>query len=205
MGLYDTVSGQICCPWCKTEFTAEDQVKWTRDCHLMHYAVGDLIDADDGEYLYESKLGDFLSTECPNCKARVRLKATVKSGYLNSLTEISQSQSENRDETKTRPGCGPAGEHFYVVVCNWIKDTEGGVSVLGLSRSKDKARQIMEDNIRIEKQESWIADVLEEGFDLDEESFYDEEHDDDSWSFFLKGCYCEQHTDIDIFEVGLEE
>ena len=65
--------------------------------------------------------------------------------------------------------------------------------------------QIMEDNIRIETQESWIADAIEEGIDSDEERFYDEEHSDDSWAFFLKGCYCTQHTDIDIFKVGLEE
>lgn len=98
MGMFDYVVGKVQCPKCGAEFEAEDQVKWTSDCFLFRYKVGEEIDAEDGEYDYGSWIRPHLISDCPKCHAEVRLKATVKNHILVALEPIGLNDKQDTSE-----------------------------------------------------------------------------------------------------------
>lgn len=85
MGLYDNISGKIKCPHCGQEFDVDLQIKWTNDCIMYDYHVGQEIDALDGEYSYATAVRQRLYDVCPNCKEDVNLIAIVKDGILRDI------------------------------------------------------------------------------------------------------------------------
>lgn len=93
---------------------------------------------------------------------------------------------------------------LYAVMCDWISDCESGLSVLCITPDISEARRVLNENIEIEKSNSWISDVDEEDIGTDDDYSYCEEHDEDSWSFYKNGSYLEAHTTIKIFEYEKE-
>ena len=51
---------------------------------------------------------------------------------------------------------------MYVVTCDWVKDYEGGIAVLGVTQNFKTAQRIMQEEIETEKREYWIDDVSPE-------------------------------------------
>lgn len=88
MGMYDYVKGNIKCPKCGTDFQAKDQIKWTNDCYLNTYSIGDKIDADDGEYTYGSWARANMNSYCPECCTEVRFKAVIQNGVFINIETI---------------------------------------------------------------------------------------------------------------------
>lgn len=95
-------------------------------------------------------------------------------------------------------------EPLYSVVCDWISNCEGGVSVLCITYDIAEARRILKENILVEKTNSWIADVDENDIGNSNECGYCEELDEECWSFYKTGSYLEAHTTIKIFEYEKE-
>lgn len=92
----------------------------------------------------------------------------------------------------------------YAVVCDWISDGESGVSVLCITPDIEEARRVLNENIEIEKCNSWISDVDAEDIGDSVGYGYCEELDEDCWSFYKNGSYLEAHTTIKIFEYEKE-
>lgn len=92
----------------------------------------------------------------------------------------------------------------YAVVCDWISDGESGVSVLCITPDIEEARRVLNENIEIEKCNSWISDVDAEDIGDSVGYEYSEELDEDCWSFYKNGSYLEAHTTIKIFEYEKE-
>lgn len=93
---------------------------------------------------------------------------------------------------------------LYTVVCDWISDCESGLDVLCITPDISEARRVLQENIKIEKTNSWISDVEEEDIGTDDDCDYCEEMDEDSWSFYKNGSYLEAHTAIKIIEKDKE-
>ena len=91
------------------------------------------------------------------------------------------------------------------MICDWIRDAEGGVSVLGVTRDRKTAERIMRKGIETEKRESWISNVAQEDIDPDGKQMYVETLSENEWSFYLNGCYCTKHTEIVIHEETLAD
>ena len=101
----------------------------------------------------------------------------------------------------------------YVVTCDWIKDCEGGIAVLGVTQNLKTAQRIMQEEIETEKRESWIDDVSpediavliedEENINYDREATYVESRSEDEWYIALNGCYCTTHTAITVHTTTL--
>lgn len=98
----------------------------------------------------------------------------------------------------------PVGTKNYSVVCDWIFDCESGVSVLCVTPDIAEARRCLQENIKIEKTNSWIGDVDDADIGNTDECRYCEELDEDCWSFYKNGSYLEAHTTIKIFEYKKE-
>lgn len=92
----------------------------------------------------------------------------------------------------------------YAVVCDWISDGESGVSVLCITPDIEEARRVLNENIEIEKCNSWISDVDADDIGDSVGYEYSEELDEDCWSFYKNGSYLEAHTTIKIFEYEKE-
>lgn len=92
----------------------------------------------------------------------------------------------------------------YAVVCDWISDGESGVSVLCITPGIEEARRVLNENIEIEKCNSWISDVDADDIGDSVGYEYSEELDEDCWSFYKNGSYLEAHTTIKIFEYEKE-
>lgn len=88
MGVYDVIRGTVKCPKCGNIFEAEEQVKWTNECFLHTYEVGDEIDAANGEYDWATGLRGRLYDVCGECKVDVNLKAIVEDGILKEIKVI---------------------------------------------------------------------------------------------------------------------
>lgn len=88
----------------------------------------------------------------------------------------------------------------YVVICDWIRNAESGVSVLGVARDRKAAERILKEGIEKEKRESWISNIAEEDISPDGKRMYVETQSEQEWSFYLNGSYCVEHTDIAIHE-----
>lgn len=93
---------------------------------------------------------------------------------------------------------------LYSVVCDWISDCESGVAVLCVTPDIAEARRVLNENIEIEKCNSWIAEVDAEDIGDSVGYGYCEELDEDCWSFYKNGSYLEAHTTIKIFEYEKE-
>ena len=89
---------------------------------------------------------------------------------------------------------------LYSVVCDWISDCESDVSVLCITPDIAEARRILQENINIEKKNSWISGVDGDDIGNSDECGYCEELEEDGWSFYKNGFYPEAHTTIKIFE-----
>ena len=94
MGLFDEIKGKIKCPKCSEIFEAKDQVKWTNNCWMETYSVGDYIGAMDGEYDYGSLVRNVLFSFCPNCGVEVHFKAIVMNGKLHDLVSTDYKELE---------------------------------------------------------------------------------------------------------------
>lgn len=88
MGLYDTIIHKIKCPKCGNEFEFSEQIKWTNNCLLYNYKVGDKIDAADGEYTYATWIRKELVTKCNHCDEKIYYKIIVKDGILTEIKLI---------------------------------------------------------------------------------------------------------------------
>lgn len=76
------------CPKCNRDIEFAEQIKWTNECLLKYYKVGDKIDADDGEYDFATWVRPELITECNYCKEKIRYKVIVKDGILTEIKII---------------------------------------------------------------------------------------------------------------------
>ena len=85
VGMFDTITHKMKCPKCNKNFGFQEQIKWTNNCFLIDYRVGDKINAADGEYDYATWVRPELIAECPHCKEKIPYKVIVKDGIL---TEI---------------------------------------------------------------------------------------------------------------------
>ena len=101
MGMYDNIRGKVKCPKCNKKFIVDEQVKWTNDCFLHTYEVGDDIDASDGIYSYATYVRPELYAICEHCKRDVMLEAVVEKGKLKEInvtgyrdTEYSKTHNE---------------------------------------------------------------------------------------------------------------
>ena len=47
MGMYDMIHHKTVCPKCGEDLIIDEQIKWTNNCILKCYQVGDEIDAED--------------------------------------------------------------------------------------------------------------------------------------------------------------
>ncbi|MDO4802308.1 MAG: hypothetical protein Q4A15_09100 [Prevotellaceae bacterium] len=97
------------------------------------------------------------------------------------------------------------GEPVYVVTMDWSFEDESGVETLLVTSNKFEAVDAMKERIDQEKTESWVADVDEKDVGDDEEFEYCEDKDEMSWSFYRRGYYNSQHTDIQITMMPFEE
>ena len=101
MGMFDYIHAKIKCPKCNAEFEAEDQIKWTNDCFLKTYQVGERIDAQDGEYTYGSLVRPNMTDYCPNCHTKVSFKAIVKNGILDNVESTSFHDTKHTEKLKS--------------------------------------------------------------------------------------------------------
>lgn len=99
MGMYDVITHKIKCPKCETDIEIEEQIKWTNDCVLNYYKVGDKIDASDGEYDFATWVRPELFVKCKNCGEKINYKVIVKDGIL---SEIKITHSERNEGLFTR-------------------------------------------------------------------------------------------------------
>lgn len=88
MGMYDFICGIVKCPKCGKKVEIEDQIKWTNNCLMQNYRVGDKIDAPDGVYINGSYVRNEMVDICEFCHTKISFTATVKDSIL---TEISVS------------------------------------------------------------------------------------------------------------------
>lgn len=88
MGMYDVITHKIKCPKCNTGVDIEEQIKWTNECVLNYYKVGDKIDAPDGEYDFATWVRPELFVECKKCGEKIYYKAVVKDGVLSEIKVI---------------------------------------------------------------------------------------------------------------------
>lgn len=85
MGMYDVIKHKIKCPKCNADIKIEEQIKWTNDCILNYYKVGDKIDAPDGEYDFATQVRQELFVICGKCSKKIKYKGIVKDGILNEI------------------------------------------------------------------------------------------------------------------------
>lgn len=90
---------------------------------------------------------------------------------------------------------------LYVVVCDWYRDYEGDVFVLGVSTDKSEAQRVLKKQMETEKTNSWIAEIGDDEISDDGSKMYQEDIDDMSWRFYQTENHPAEHTDITIFEV----
>ena len=88
MGMYDTIYHKMKCPKCGQDLIISEQIKWTKNCLLFDYRVGDEIDADDGEYDFATWIRPELVTRCSHCKTIFNYKVIVKDGILSEIRII---------------------------------------------------------------------------------------------------------------------
>lgn len=88
MGMYDMIHHKMVCPECGEDLIIDEQIKWTNDCILKCYQVGDEIDAEDGEYDFATWTRPVLTTRCNHCKTDFDYKIIVKDGVLSEIRII---------------------------------------------------------------------------------------------------------------------
>lgn len=88
MGMFDMITHKMKCPKCGKDIEFTEQIKWTNDCVMFNYQVGDRIDAMDGEYDYATWARPELIVECDHCKEKIRYKVIVKDGILAEIKTI---------------------------------------------------------------------------------------------------------------------
>lgn len=88
MGMFDIITHKMKCPKCNKDVEFTEQVKWTNDCALIYYKVGDMINADDGEYDWATWIRPELITECKYCHEKIHYKVIVKEGVLREIRVI---------------------------------------------------------------------------------------------------------------------
>lgn len=88
MGMFDTITHKMKCPKCNKDIEFTEQVKWTNNCFLRDYKVGEKIDAVDGEYTYATWLRPELIANCDNCNEKIKYKVIVKGGILSEIKII---------------------------------------------------------------------------------------------------------------------
>lgn len=88
MGMFDMITHKMKCPQCNNDIEFVEQIKWTNDCIMHTYQVGDKIDAMDGEYDYATWARPELVETCDNCGEEMRYKVIVKNGILTEIKVI---------------------------------------------------------------------------------------------------------------------
>lgn len=84
MGMFDIILHTMKCPKCGEKFTFSEQVKWTNDCAMMVYKIGDYIDAKDGEYDFAT-WARLLITKCDHCGEKIKYNIVVRDGILSEI------------------------------------------------------------------------------------------------------------------------
>lgn len=88
MSMFSNIYVDINCPKCKQKFKAHEQVKWTNECLCKNYYLGDIIDAEDGAYIWATGVRPYLISFCPRCRSMVQFAVLVKNGILTNAKVI---------------------------------------------------------------------------------------------------------------------
>lgn len=99
MGMYNTVWGHVRCPYCDKINDLEQQIKWTHECNLDDYIVGDKINADDGVYTCGFHDNGF-NIHCESCCNGFYYEMTVEDGRLTKISSIDKLTAEGMEKMK---------------------------------------------------------------------------------------------------------
>jgi hypothetical protein len=88
MGVYDYIKGHVRCPYCGSVKEINKQIKWTKDCFMYTYLIGDEIAASDGVYYHATGVRNKMYTCCNNCNEEIEYSVTVANNKLKSINVV---------------------------------------------------------------------------------------------------------------------